>query len=399
MSGTSLDGIDVAIVNITGKGWNKRVETMAQATEPYPRAVRQALLEISNADTHTSRIAFLHFLLPELYAKAVKTLCANQKIRFKSIELAGCHGQTVFHAGTPVRFLGKRIASTLQIGDGSVLAERLGVPVVSDFRPRDVAAGGQGAPLVPYVDYLLFRNPRTGRVALNIGGIANVTAIPAGAPPSKVFAFDTGPGNMVIDSLVSRFTNRARRYDEGGKLAARGKVSASLLRLLLRDRYYRKPPPKSTGREDYGGEFIEHLIHTRLPLEDIVATATAFTAATIGIGIRDIVMKRMKVQEVVVSGGGAHNRTLLDLLSRELPDLKIRPSSDFGIDVDAKEAVAFAVLAHETWFGRPSNLPAATGARAPVVLGKISPGPPKGSRKLQTRRAALDTNGSPDRGA
>jgi anhydro-N-acetylmuramic acid kinase len=278
-----------------------------------------------------------------------------------------------------VRFLGKRVASTLQIGDGSVLAERLGVPVVSDFRPRDMAAGGQGAPLVPYVDYLLLRNPRAGRVALNIGGIANVTAIPAGASPSKVIAFDTGPGNMVIDSLLSRFTNGARRFDEGGKLAARGKVSASLLRLLLRDRYYRKLPPKSAGREDYGAEFIQHLIDTRLPLEDIVATATALTAATIGIGIREIVMQRMKVQEVVVSGGGAHNRTLLGFLGRELPEVRIRPFSDFGIDVDAKEAIAFAVLAHETWLGRPSNLPAATGARAPVILGKISPGPPKKS--------------------
>lgn len=376
MSGTSLDGIDVAIVNITGEGWNKRVETIAKSTSPYPRAVRQALLEVSNADTHTSRISHLHFVLPELYSRAVKTLCAKQKISLQSLQLVGCHGQTIFHSGSPVRYLGQRVVSTLQIGDGSLLAERLHLPVVSDFRPRDMAAGGQGAPLVPYVDYLLLRDPKVGRVALNIGGIANLTAIPAGASASRVIAFDTGPGNMVMDSLVSRFTNGARRYDRGGKLAARGKVSSSLLRLLLRDRYYRKLPPKSAGREDYGVEFIEHLMDTRLPLEDMVATATALTASTIGIGIREIVMQRMKVQEVVVSGGGAHNQTLLAMLSTELPGLHIRPSSDFGIDVDAKEAIAFAVLAHETWFGRPSNLPTATGARAPVVLGKISPGPP-----------------------
>lgn len=377
MSGTSLDGIDVALVEITGEGWDKRVTTIAKSTTPYPRPVRQALLEISNADTHTSRIAFLHFLLPELYAKAVKHLCSEERIRLRQLDLVGCHGQTIFHAGNPVRFLGQRVAATLQIGDGSVLAERLGVPVVSDFRPRDMAAGGQGAPLVPYVDYLLLRDAKVGRVALNIGGIANVTAIPAGASPRKVIAFDTGPGNMVIDNLMSRFTNGTRPFDKDGKLAARGKINASLLRLLLRDRFYRRPAPKSAGREEYGDEFITHLMDTGLPLEDIIATATALTTATIGIGIRDIVMKRMKVQEVAVSGGGAHNRTMIEMLQRELPEVRIRPTSDFGIDVDAKEAIAFAVLAHETWIGQPSNLPAATGARAPVILGKISPGPPK----------------------
>lgn len=376
MSGTSLDGVDVALVDIRGEGWKKRVQTLAHGTRPYPRPVREALLAVSNAETHTAQIAHLHFLLSELYAKAVIDVCAGARLRLKSLELVGCHGQTIFHSGTPRRFLGYRVASTLQIGDGSVLAERLGVPVVSDFRPRDIAAGGQGAPLVPYVDYLLLRHARLGRVALNIGGIANVTAIPAGAGPEKVIAFDTGPGNMVIDSLVSHFTNGARCYDKDGQLAARGRVHESLLGLLLRHRFFRKQPPKSAGREEYGREFVAHLLETGLPAADLVATATALTAASIGLAIRKIVSNRMKVDEVVVSGGGAHNSTLLGMIQRELPEIRIRLASDFGIDIDAKEALAFAVLAHESWKGRPANLPAATGARGPVILGKISPGPP-----------------------
>jgi anhydro-N-acetylmuramic acid kinase len=206
MSGTSLDGIDVAIVEITGDGWDKKVRTLAHSSTSYTPSVRRALLAVSNSDTHTSKIGLLHFLLPELYAKAVRQLCTKSHVPLASLELVGCHGQTVLHIAEPVRFLGTSVNCTLQIGDGSVLAERLGVPVVSDFRPRDMAAGGQGAPLVPFMDYLLLRHKKRGRVALNIGGIANITAIPAGAAASKVTAFDTGPGNMVMDALVSTHT-------------------------------------------------------------------------------------------------------------------------------------------------------------------------------------------------
>lgn len=375
MSGTSLDGISVSIVEITGEGWDKKVRTLAHGTTPYPKPVREALLAVSNCDTHTSKIGFLHFLLPELYAKAVKRLCTKAKIPLSKIELVGSHGQTILHVGARTSFLNHRLTCTLQIGDGSVLAERLGIPVVSDFRTRDMAAGGQGAPLVPYVDYLLVRDKKLGRVALNIGGIANVTAIPAGAPASKVTAFDTGPGNMVMDQLVTQFTRGRRHFDRDGALARRGKASRWLLRILLRDSYFRKAPPKSAGREEYGSELIEYLVNTRLPFEDLIATAAAFTVVTIGDGIRRHVMPRVKVDEVYVSGGGVHNPVLMEYLARDLQELRVRPISDLGIDPDGKEALAFAVMAYETWNGRPSNMPSATGAKGPVILGKISPGP------------------------
>ncbi len=391
MSGTSLDGIDVAIVEIEGEGWEKKVRTLAFAFTPYPPAVRRALLAVSNTQTHTAQIGMLHFLLPELYAKAVRAVCAKKRVSIRKIALAGCHGQTILHIGTPVRFLGSRIRCTLQIGDGSVLAERLGIPVVSDFRPRDMAAGGQGAPLVPYMDYLLLRDKQRGRVALNIGGIANLTAIPADEPHSQVIAFDTGPGNMVIDALVERHTRGGRKFDRNGEIAARGKVSRWLLRLLLRDAFYRKHPPKSAGREEYGEKFIEHLVSTRLRMEDLIATATALTASTIAQGIQRMVLPKMNVHDVIVAGGGVHNPVLMNMLAEQLPGLRICSISEFGVDPDAKEAVAFAVLAHETWTKQPSNLPSATGARHPVILGKISPGnvPEPGARKPSRRQNSL----------
>jgi anhydro-N-acetylmuramic acid kinase len=298
----------------------------------------------------------LNFLLPGVYAKAVRK-CG---VPLSSIELIGCHGQTIFH----------ELHSTLQVGDGSVLAEKLGKPVVSDFRPRDIAAGGRGAPLVPFVDYILYKDPKLGRVALNIGGIANLTAIPAGGKAEDVIAFDTGPGNMVIDQLVALHTRNRRRYDAGGQLAAKGRINQKLLNNLLRRTYYRQPPPKSAGREQYGKDFVRDLIRTEAPMLDLIATATALTAATIGLGVERFVQHA--VDEVIVSGGGVHNRTLMGYLQAFLPNSRLRTSTEFGIDSDAKEAIAFAILAYETWHRRPANLPSATGARHPVVLGKVS---------------------------
>jgi anhydro-N-acetylmuramic acid kinase len=363
MSGTSLDGIDVAVVDLPGP------RLVAFHTTPYPAAVRQALLAVSNAQTHTAQISRLNFLLGELYAKAV----AHSGVPLKSIGLIGCHGQTIFHEGQPARFLGHRVASTLQIGEAAVVAERTGIPVVNDFRPRDMAAGGRGAPLVPYVDYLLFRDRKLGRVALNIGGIANLTAIPPGARPADVIAFDTGPGNMAIDALVARLTNGRRRFDRGGRIARRGHVDRALLKALLAEPYYRLGPPKSAGREQFGVEFIERLLATGQPLEDLIATATSLTAAAVASGIERFVRPRLRVDELIVSGGGAHNPQIMGRLAAFLPGVGLATSSDFGIDVDAKEAIAFAMLAYETWRRRPSNLPSATGARRPAVLGRITP--------------------------
>ncbi len=371
MSGTSLDGIDVAIVDIAGHG---RLEVLAAWTIPYPERVREALLGVSNACTHTAAIARLDFLLGELYARAVERACRRSRIPLDSIDLIGCHGQTIFHEGDPVRFLGFKVASSFQIGEAAVIAERTGIPVVSDFRPGDIAAGGHGAPLVPYVDYLLFRHPRLNRIALNIGGIANLTAIPAAAKPGSIIAFDTGPGNMVIDALVRRLTRGRRKYDHGGRIAKAGKVHPDLVRKLLRGPYYAAKPPKTAGREQYGSAFVERLIGTGLPLPDLIATAAAFTAASVALGIGRFVRPRMNADELIVSGGGAHNPEIMAHLAGFLPGVAVCTSADHGIDVDAKEAIAFALLAYESWRRRPANLPSATGARHPVILGKITPG-------------------------
>ena len=351
MSGTSLDGIDVAIVEVRGRS----VETIGFTSTPYPAAVRAAILAVSATTTTTAAISRLHFELPELYAKAV--LRAVQ--RFGPVELIGCHGQTVYHEGG---------RNTLQLGEPAVLAERTGVPVVADFRARDIAAGGQGAPLVPFADYLLFRHARRKRIALNIGGIANITVIPAGANAEEVIAFDTGPGNMVIDALAREYTGGKRNYDRGGRIAAAGTVQTKLLDELLGDPYYRRRAPKSAGREQYGVDFVERMKRSGTALPDLIATATVLTAATIAMGIGRV----DRNTDLIVSGGGVRNPQIMAHLAAFLPEAAISTSTDHGIDADAKEAIAFAILAHQTWRHKPSNLPSATGARGPRVLGSIT---------------------------
>jgi anhydro-N-acetylmuramic acid kinase len=343
MSGTSLDGIDIAIVDIRGR----KISTVAFRSTPYPRAIRDALLAISNSTAHVSEISRLNFLLGELYAKAIIAT------RIPNIDLIGMHGQTIFHEGG---------AHTLQIGESSVVAERTGVRVISNFRERDIAAGGQGAPLVPFVDQLLFGRGRATKVALNIGGIANITVLPS------AIAFDTGPGNMIIDALVARHTNDRARFDRNGSIASRATVDQGLLNKLLRDRYFKLPPPKSCGREQYGREFVDRLIASGIAIPDLIATATEFTGRSIALAIPT------NTKEVIASGGGVHNRHLLARLGALLPGIKISTTADYGIDPDAKEAIAFAILAHEHVRGLPGNLPSATGARCAVTLGKSSPG-------------------------
>ena len=367
MSGTSLDGIDVAIVDIRGR----RIQPIAFRSVPYEKRVRQAILGVSNTTTTTAEIARLHFLLGQLYAKAVQETCRLHRVPLNSLELVGCHGQTIYHQGAQKPFLGRPVSTTLQIGEASVIAEALSVPVVSDFRTRDMAAGGKGAPLVPYLDYLLFRHSKKGRVALNIGGIANITAIPPSARPNDVVAFDTGPGNMLIDALTAQLTKGRQRFDRDGRIAAEGRLDRRLLDRLLDDPYYRQPPPKTAGREQYGTEFLARL-KQRLPLPDLITTATALTAATIALGIERFIKPHMPVDDLIAAGGGVHNRTLMGYLQAFLPGVRIARTTDFGIDPDAKEAVAFAVLAYETYHQRPSNVPSATGARQPVILGKIT---------------------------
>lgn len=372
MSGTSLDGIDVAIVDITGSGFKAKINVLTSHSVPYPRNVREALFAVSNANAHTGDISRLNFILGELYAEALEETAERASIPLNTIKLIGCHGQTIFHEGQGSQYLGKKVASTLQIGESSVITERTGIDVISNFRERDVAAGGKGAPLVPYLDYMLIRHRGRGRVALNIGGISNLTAIPPNTSTDRVLAFDCGPGNMVIDQLVTRITSGQQCYDRDGAIAAVGNIDQKLLAKLLRDKYFRAKPPKTAGREQYGTEYVSKLLDTELSSEDLIATATALTAESIALSIRNFVMSEMRVDEVFVSGGGTHNPTLMRMLRKALDPIPVMESSEVGLDVDAKEAIAFAVLAYETAHTRPSNVPAATGAKRSVVLGKVT---------------------------
>jgi len=355
MSGTSLDGIDVAIVDVAGR----RVKTIGFTSAPYSAAVRAAILAVSNSTCTTAAISRLNFQLAELYAAAVRRAVR----RFGPVELIGCHGQTIYHEGR---------SNTLQIGEPAILAERTGVPVVANFRARDIAAGGQGAPLVPFVDYLLFRHRTRRRIVLNIGGIANITAIPPAAAPADIVAFDTGPGNMVIDALAMEFSNGKLNCDRDGKIAASGLPNPALLAQLLTDRYYRLKPPKSAGREQYGVEFIDRMKRSGVTLRDLITTATVLTATTIAAAVRRFGGAGDTPADLIASGGGVHNPQLMAYLAAFLPNVAISTSTDHGIDADAKEAIAFAVLAWRTWIRQPGNLPSATGARHPVILGSVT---------------------------
>jgi len=370
MSGTSADGIDVALVRIRGRGLRSRLELLAHTHTSYPASVRRAVLASMNAPSASvADLARLNFLLGELYADAVAT--AQKRARLQC-ELVGCHGQTLYHQGTAASFLGRRIACTWQTGEAAVIAAKLGIPVVSDFRPADLAAGGKGAPLVPFLDYVLYRDAHIGRIVQNLGGIGNLTAIPAGAAPEQVVAFDTGPGNMVVDAVTERLF--AKPFDRNGRLAAHGHVIQSVLQAVLRNPFFRQKPPKTAGREQFGREFVTQFLRLcgRADKHDIVATASALTARSIAAAVEKFVMPlKGNFRELVASGGGTKNATLVRMLREELAGLRVCTSDEFGLPSEAKEAAAFALLAYETWQHRPSNIPSATGAKRPAILGKI----------------------------
>jgi anhydro-N-acetylmuramic acid kinase len=380
MSGTSADGIDVALARITGKGKKLRARLEDFCTIPYPSEVRRAVLRIANAGPNrilsVAEISQLNFVLGELAAEAIQRACRRFGVSVESIDLIGSHGQTVYHQGRGGEFLGRQVASTLQLGEAAVIAERTGRPVVANFRPRDMAAGGQGAPLVPFVDYLLYRHPRRGRAALNIGGIANVTLIPQGASPSEVLAFDTGPGNMVVDGVIERVTRGRQKFDRAGSLARRGRPREKVLRRLLRHPYFRRRPPKSAGREQFGGEYMDKVMSLLkgASTADKVRTATELTVLSIRDAFDRFVPERMRIREVILGGGGVRNKFLVRRLCKALPALNFIAAGELGVDEKAKEAFAFAVLAYQTWNGEPGTLPSATGARHKVVLGCIVPG-------------------------
>jgi anhydro-N-acetylmuramic acid kinase len=495
MSGTSLDGIDAALVRISGPATQPRVRLVAFETMPYPDEVRERLLAIAGGDSTTAgEIDRFNTLLGVAFGEAAIRVCRRARVKPARLFVVGSHGQTIHHCGVQPRkpthrtlpklvellynLTGTRrkpdahrpaarevgelfsklrariggtsrapgqesinainltyfpeimktlktvrpvrpklwsmgIRGTMQIAEPALIAERTGAPVVADFRAADMAAGGQGAPLVPIVDYLLLRDARKGTVALNIGGIANFTVIPAGAKPEQVFGFDTGPGNMVIDGLVRHLTKGKKAYDAGGRWAAKGQVIEPLLEEILRLPFFAQKPPKSAGREQFGQAFINQYFlrlqgdaasPLQRPLtrpapagenagggppspqgrgleikrgrgarpEDLLRTATELTARTIADALRRFVLGKIAIHRLIISGGGAHNRLLVTRLAELLPNLRLHRSDEFGINVDAKEAIAFAVLADRTMHGLPGNLPSVTGARHPVVLGKIS---------------------------
>lgn len=381
MSGTSADGIDVALARISGAPPHLKAKLLGHTSFNFPPALRKEILQVAEQQPiPAGELSQLNFRLGHTYADAVLAACKKFRVRPSRINLIGNHGQTIFHQGKPANYFSKPIASTLQIGEGSVIAARTGITTVSDFRPADMALAGQGAPLVPYVDYLLYRHSQLGRVSLNLGGIANITVIPANAKPSQVFAFDTGPANILIDALVQHFTHGRQRFDRDAHLAQSGGSIPALLHELLQDPYLKLAPPKSTGREYYGRVYVQKLLavgrkHHAKP-NDLIRAATVFTALSIVDALNRFVLRKHKIQQLIVSGGGARNPLILARLSAALPGVEILPSSHFGIREDAKEAFAFALLAYETFHQRPGNLPSATGARGPAILGKISYAPP-----------------------
>jgi anhydro-N-acetylmuramic acid kinase len=375
MSGTSLDGIDAVLLRVRGNGASTRFVQVAYAEFPFPRGLRSAILKNSvPATSRVDEITRLNVVLGDLYARAVVHLARRGGVPLRSIDLIGSHGQTIQHLPRPARVFGRTVRGTLQIGDPSVIAALTGITTVGDFRIADMAVGGQGAPLVPYFDWLVFRSRTRNRLLLNIGGIANITVVPRNCGPEQVRAFDTGPGNMVVDSLMHEFYGKP--YDHDGRVAARGAVSLDLFGAMVRHPYLRLRPPKSTGREEFGEEYLRALLRSArgYDREDIVATVSQFTAYAVFDGYRRFVRGRMKVDEIIVSGGGARNRFFLDELRRYFSGSAVRCIDEFGISPDAKEAICFAVLAHETMAGNAANLPRVTGAKKRVVLGKICRG-------------------------
>ncbi len=375
MSGTSGDGIDAALVEIHGRGLSVRVHQRAFCVLPYSTALRRRILAVSQ-DGDVADVCHLNALLGELFAKAALTVIKQAGLRPQQVDLIGSHGQTIHHLPRGRREPGIGLVhSTLQIAEPAVIAERTGVTTIGNFRPRDLAAGGEGAPLAPFAHGLLFRHPRRARMVVNLGGISNVTYVPSGGALEEVRAFDTGPGNMVVDALVHHLTRGRASMDRGGRLAQRGRVHDGLLKELMTHPFLRQRPPKSTGREEFGDAVVRRLLARQRTLKlsttDLLATCTRWTAEAVGVARRWL---RGPIDELLVGGGGAKNAAMMRSLREVFMPIPVRTFDDIGWTSKAFEAVAFALLAYCTFHGIPSNLPAVTGASRRVVLGTIVPG-------------------------
>lgn len=376
MGGTSADGVDVAMVRITPGRLRPQITLLAHEGRAYPASLRRAILAAMNASSiSTAELARLNWRLGLEYAEAV---AAAAKLHRISPDLVGCHGQTLYHQSRPASYAGRTFACTWQAGEAEAIAARMRVPVVSNFRPSDMFAGGQGAPLVPLLDYVLFAHPRRGRVLQNIGGIANLTAIPAGVSADRVIAFDTGPGNMIIDALAQQLFGK--KFDRGGCIASAGTVLAPALRGALRNPYFAFKPPRTAGREQFGREYAARFLAACKKVsprpEDAIATATVLTAESIASSYRRFVASLLPGRPVdfIVSGGGARNTALMAMLASRLEPLGcvLATSDDYGLPSQAKEAAAFALLAWQTWHRLPGNVPSATGADRAVILGQVT---------------------------
>jgi anhydro-N-acetylmuramic acid kinase len=387
MSGTSADGVDVAICRISPalkKNDYPRIKVLGHRSFPYPASLRKAALAAASSQqantTSTAELSRLNWRLGEVYAACIQATANDLNLK---PSLIACHGQTIYHQGAPAKYLGHPIRTTWQIGEPAVIAAQLQLPVISDFRPADMAAGGQGAPLVPMLDFCLFHHATKNRLLLNLGGIANFTALPAACSINDVLAFDTGPANMVIDACMQRLFNR--RYDRNGYIAAKGRVLPGVITRLLETPYFSAPPPKSCGREEFGSAFTDRFIalckRNRATPHDIIATATAFTAATILDAYSRFAWPHLgqraplpRATQIFAAGGGAHNPTLLRMLRGGFEPLgvSIATTEQAGLAIEAKEAAAFALLGWLTWHGLPGNVPSATGATRHAILGKVS---------------------------
>ncbi len=379
MSGTSVDGIDAALVEFSGQGEALTVRQLAFRNTPYPPEVRKKIFALFDPKSATvDKLGYMNFLLGEFFAAAALAVIREAGLDAGEVDFIASHGQTVWHAPEPDSSDGYPIRCTVQIGEGAVIAERTGIPTVSDLRVADMAAGGQGAPLVPFTEYMLYR--RAGETVLlqNIGGIGNMTVLPAGAGPDDVYAFDTGPGNMIIDAIISAATTGAERFDRDGAAAARGRVCDALLEELSRDGYYTLPLPKSTGRERFGEQYTARILSYGkahgLSFDDLAATATELTAWSIANAYERYVLPRYRASELIVGGGGSYNPTLLAALSKRLVahGVRVRTQEDLGLSSDAKEAVAFALMGDRFFAGVPNTLPTVTGAEHAVIMGKLS---------------------------
>jgi len=371
MSGTSADGVDAAVVRLQGAPPRLEWELLGFVQHPHPQELRQSIFAAFRPETSSAEhLCRLNFELGEAFAAAALQAIRAAGLTPSQVDFIGSHGQTVWHIPPAPG----ETASTLQLGEPAVIAERSGLPAVSNFRARDMAAGGQGAPLVPFVDWLLLTHPTKTRVAQNIGGIGNLTYLPPEGRPEEILAFDTGPGNMLLDDAARRATDGRLTFDRDGLLAAAGKVNTAWLKVLLSDPYFSAPPPKSTGRERFGAQLGAELWQNAgkrgLSAQDILATLTAFTAESIALSYQKF-LPRLP-EEVIVSGGGSLNPTLMQRLRQRLAPAHVLVSDEIGLPSAAKEALAFAVLAYETWHHRPANLSSATGAKKPVVLGSVT---------------------------